>query len=148
MSSTDYSNEIEIYKQYVESIDRLSDRRQTSNSFYLTINTIFIGIIPFIYTQVSQIYIPVISIAGIIVCYTWYRLILSFKGLSECKFKILTEIEDKFSVAPFTSEWGLIENEKTDYTPFTNVEMKIPWVFFCIHLLTGIGTIIFIIKTL
>ena len=49
----DYSlHLLEIYKIYVEMTDRISTRRQSANSFFLSINTLLIALVG--YVQLGQ----------------------------------------------------------------------------------------------
>lgn len=136
----DYTSHlIEIYKLYVKTADNISDRRQSANSFFLTVNTAIIGIISYMQLGLKSksdtgLY-WIIGIAGMALCYTWFRLIRSYKDLNSGKFKVIHEIEQNLPIAPYDAEWeslGRGENPKL-YHPFTKVEMNVPWIFFSLH---------------
>ena len=76
-----------------------------------------------------------LSLAGIVLCYSWCRLIRSYKDLNTAKFKVVHEMEKELPFTPFDAEWEAVgRGEKSElYLPFTEVEMKIPWVFAAIH---------------
>ncbi len=65
----------EQYKLFVEMTDRISSRRQSANSFFLSVNTAVIAIIG--YVQLGQTagssntFYWLVSIAGMALCYTW-----------------------------------------------------------------------------
>ena len=69
-----------------------------------------------------------LSFAGIVLCYSWLRLIRSYKDLNIAKFKVVHEMEKELPFAPFYAE-----SEAVLYTPFTEVEMKVPWIFATIY---------------
>ena len=88
---------LEIYKIYLEMADRISSRRQTANSFFLSINTAIIagtGYVKFSSIGLSNDYfVIIVGVSGILICYIWYRLIRSYKDLNSGKFKVIHEIE-------------------------------------------------------
>lgn len=128
---------LEQYKLYVEMADRISSRRQSANSFFLSVNTAIIALISYINwesTNDSSFY-WLVSLAGMALCFMWYRLVRSYKDLNAAKFKVIHEMEAKLPVAPYDSEWEKVGKGKNSklYIPFTYIEIYIPWVFFVIH---------------
>lgn len=128
---------LEQYKLYVEMADRISARRQTANSFFLSVNTAIIALIGYINfaSKTTTNFYWLVSLAGMVLCYMWYRLIRSYKGLNSAKFKVIHEIEQKLPFAPYDTEWDKAGRGKDPklYLPCTHIEMVIPWVFFAIH---------------
>ncbi len=133
------SSQLEIYKLSVEMADRISARRLTANSFFLTINT---GIIAFAgYLSLSaekQLAVGqywIVALAGVILCYMWYRLIRSYAGLNKAKFDVIHEMEKDLPYKIFDAEWVAVGEGKDPkkYLPFTRIEMTVPWVFLMIH---------------
>jgi hypothetical protein len=140
----DYGDEykthlFEQYKLYVEMADKISERRQSANSFFLTVNTAIVGLTTYFafcgISCKSLILFSPISIAGLVICFTWYRLIRSYKDLNTAKFKVIHEIEQKLPFAPYDLEWEKVGRGKNPelYLPFTHIEICVPWVFFSIH---------------
>jgi len=80
---------LEIYKVYVGTADKISERRQTANSFFLSINTVVIGLVSYLQagsgTKPFLGFYLLVSTAGILICYMWYRLILSYKQINSGK---------------------------------------------------------------
>ncbi|MCK6693113.1 MAG: hypothetical protein L6Q97_13570, partial [Thermoanaerobaculia bacterium] len=76
---------LEQYKLYVEMADKISERRNLANVFFLTLHTTFIGAIGFAFEKIELIYprflvtFPVIAILTL--CYVWWRLIKSYRQL-------------------------------------------------------------------
>lgn len=129
---------IEQYKLYVEMADRISSRRLTANSFFLSINTALVALTSYINNISNSSLLSsslLISLAGMILCYMWYRLIRSYKDLNTAKFKVIHNMEKMLPFNPYDAEWievGEGKNKKK-YLPFTNIEMRVPWVFLLIH---------------
>lgn len=130
---------LEIYKTYVEMADRISTRRQSANSFFLSINTALVALIGYVQlgqkTGQSTDFYWIVSLAGMALCYTWYRLIKSYKDLNSGKFKVIHEIERKLPISPYDAEWEALGRGKDTklYLPFTKIEMAVPWIFFSLH---------------
>jgi len=144
------SHLLEQYKLYVEMADKISERRQSANSFFLSVNTVIVGLTTYFtlcgISYRSIILFSPISIAGLVICYMWYRLVRSYRDLNTAKFKVIHEIEQKLPLAPYDLEWEKVEGGKNPkfYLPFTHIEIYVPWVFFLLHIFV---LIIIMLKT-
>ena len=132
-----HSHMIEQYKIYIEMSDHISARRQNANSFFLTLNTVIIAFVGYVNMgdkSLSAFY-WFISIAGMLLCFMWYKLIRSYRDLNSAKFKVVHAIESHLPIAPFEAEWEISQRGSNSklYLPFTHVEIYIPWVFFAVH---------------
>ncbi|MCY9856000.1 hypothetical protein [Vibrio mediterranei] len=131
--------QLELYKLSVEMADRISARRLTANSFFLTINTGIIAFAGYLSLSVDKSLTAgqywVVALAGVILCYMWYRLIRSYAGLNKAKFDVIHEMEKDLPYKMFDAEWVAVGqgNEPKKYLPFTKIEMAVPWVFLGIH---------------
>lgn len=128
---------LEIYKMYVERADAISSRRESANTFFLSVNTVLIGLVGYLETSYSYESAKlVVGVAGILLCYFWYRLLLSYKGLNTAKFQVIHEIEKKLALSPYDAEWEFLgRGKKSDcYKPFTHIEIWVPRIFLFIHL--------------
>lgn len=129
---------LEQYKLYVQMADNISSRRQSANSFFLAVNTTIVALVGYLKlgSKESDFFNWMIPVAGMILCFLWYRLIRSYKDLNTAKFKVVHEIERKLPYAMYDLEWeklGKGENSNL-YLPFTHVEIFVPWVFFALHI--------------
>jgi hypothetical protein len=144
---------LEIYKVYLEMADRISARRQSGNSFFLTVNTALIGLVGYVQmngnSRSPYAFYGLISVAGIVLCYLWYRIVRSYRDLNSGKFKVIHEIERQLPLSPYDAEWTAVGRGKDPklYLPFTHVEMIIPWVFLVIHAFVCIYAIASAIST-
>ena len=62
------AHSLEIYKLYVQMADNISARRQSANSFFLTVNTAIIGIVGYV-GGTSGKWNWIISLAGLVLSY-------------------------------------------------------------------------------
>jgi len=141
----DYKNHyIEQYKIYSESIEKISDRRQSANKFFFTINTILISAIGLSFQNdfLKDILFlkPSITFVGILFCIIFWLLIRSYKQLNSGKFKVLHKIESKLPLAIYEYEWKVLEKgeNKKVYYPFSHIELLIPLFLGSIYLILSI----------
>ena len=128
---------LEQYKLYVQMADNVSSRRQSANSFFLTINTTIVALVGYINASIAEAnsFNWLISVSGMLLSFLWYRLIRSYKDLNSGKFQVIHKLEEELPSSPYDLEWeqmGKGTNSKL-YLPFTHIELFIPWVFFTIH---------------
>jgi len=83
----------------------------------------------------STVLVSFALIAGIVICYFWYRIIFSYKGLNTGKFEVIHAIESKLPLSLYDTEWEVLGRgkEKNKYWPFSHIEIKIPWVFIFLY---------------
>ena len=129
----------EQYKLYVEMADRISSRRQTANSFFLSVNTVLIGLLSYLnisyFSETDYSFNWVTAIAGMALTYLWNRIIRSYRDLNTAKFKVIHKIESVLPLRPYDAEWEAVgkgENPKL-YKPFTHIEEGVSWVFMILH---------------
>lgn len=130
---------LEQYKLYLELLDRISERRQSANSFFLSVNTAVCALIGYFCTKDASaelrsllVFAPV---AGILLSYFWYRLVKSYRDLNSVKFQIVHKIEQRLPLAPYRAEWiALGEGKNTKiFTPFTHLEIWVPLSFVALY---------------
>lgn len=139
----DYSKHImEQYKVFVDSADRISARRTTANSFFLTLNSALVGLLALNlpgFTQRPPEVMVAVAIAGAVNCWYWRRLLRSYSDLNGIKFRVIHHIEQRLPLKPYDAEWKAagegLDHDK--YLPVTNVERAVPWVFLALH--AGVG---------
>jgi len=138
---------LEQYKLYVEMADRVSSRRMTANSFFVTINTALVAFLGIAVakdeTQRLGWYIAV-SLAGITVCTLWYFLVGSYRDLNTAKFRVVHLVETELPLRLYDAEWEMVGRGKSWrlYLPVTHIESKIPIVFAGIYV--GLALYVFI----
>jgi len=130
---------LEQYKIYLTGMEKISDRRQKANEFFLALNAALVTILGFVITKQNEgDHIPIVklaAVAGMLICYLWYRMVRSYKGLNEGKFKVIHMIEARLPLALYDTEWEIMGRGKNRkiYWPFTHIELLVPWIFIGIY---------------
>lgn len=131
---------LEQYKLYVESAERVSDRRLSANNYLLTVNASIIALYGLFVSNSAYNYnrgnhwLALIPAVGILVSLVWYLVIDSYRRLNSLKFEIIHELEQYMPVALYCYEW-----EKAgrgcgkEYRPLTHLERWVPLVFVVFH---------------
>lgn len=129
---------LEQYKLYLSSAEKISDRRQTANTFFLGLNTAFLSLLAWVNTKPetgSSLVFIAASLSGAIVCYFWYRMMRSYRDLNTAKFKVIHAIERRLPLSMYDAEWDVLQygQNRGKYWPFSHIEMKVPWIFIAIY---------------
>jgi hypothetical protein len=130
---------LEMWKLMSEMSDRVSQRRQTANAFYLSINTAVIGAAAVLGGPGEAWRVVALSAAGVAICGAWLRAIGSYKTLNTAKFEVIHALERRLPAAPYTDEWVLLDPDRdgTRHRPFHRVETAVPWIFLAVHAIQG-----------
>jgi len=129
------------YNLYVQGIDKISDRRQTANSFFLSLNTGVCAVIGYLFSKDSAPELRslywILPLAGILLSYFWYRLVMSYRQLNSGKFTILHMMEKYLPLAPYDAEWSALGEGKVKnkYVPLTHIEVWIPRLFITMYVI-------------
>ena len=132
---------LEQYKIYISAAEKISDRRQKANEFFLALNTALVALLGFVTAKTDAGQLSVIvalsSFAGITMGYLWYRIVLSYKGLNSGKFQVIHAIEQRLPLALYDTEWEMMGRgtNKELYWPVTHIELRVPWIFIGIYCL-------------
>jgi len=135
------SHVLEMWKTYLGMTDRISDRRERANAFFVTIHAgVFAGI-GFLFEKQMYLWIVTLSLfAGIPFTFLWYRLVRSYKDLNSAKFKVVHAIEHLRPLKLFEAEWEAVGHgrDPARYVPFTKLELRVPLVLLGIYILVGV----------
>ncbi len=117
------SEQLEIYKVFVNTITANEGRRQK-------ISTAYIGMIAAITTATAAIpELPSIVSATVIlaISITWFLTVVYFRNLAQAKFTVINEIEESLSVPAFALEWRHFKKGSMfGWLSLTKLEMVIP----------------------
>lgn len=122
------------YKLYVEMMDRVSARRLTANSYFLSVNTALLGVVAYV-AKDSIKFLWVLGIAGIVLCGLWYAILRSYRDLNTIKFTIIHAIEKRLPMSLYDAEW-MAAGEGKDanrYLPLSHLEIGVPFIFMGLH---------------
>lgn len=132
-----YSHLLEQYKLYIEMADRISSRRATANSYFLSVNSAILAFVGYVTSKDGVDYLWLLAIAGIALSYFWNALIRSYRNLNTAKWLVVHEIEQRLPIRPYDAEWiamGEGKNPKL-YRPISHLEIGVPFVFMGLHFL-------------
>ena len=125
----------EQYRMFVETSERLVARRQTVNAFFLSVNTLLLSAIGFIFQPAfgadgwsgSLAALLGLCAAGILAAYAWRRMVASFRQLNAGKFAVIDQLERHLPAALFRAEWAALGagTDKKRYVPFTTTEGRL-----------------------
>jgi hypothetical protein len=127
---------LEQYKLYVEMTDRVSQRRLTTNSYFLSINTGLLAFVGYITTKETSSYLWLIGLSGIVLSVLWFYIVTSYRDLNTAKFKIIHEIERRLPLSLYAAEWNAMGRGKVPrlYRPLSHIERVVPWIFVVLHI--------------
>lgn len=110
LKTTDDKTEIVLaqWQTCVEMANSVSQRRDTMNNIFVTLNLAIVAAIS-INWDVKSLFILV---AGIVVSVIWLLFIRNYKLLNTEKFNVINDIEKKLPVKPFNDEWKRLEKNK------------------------------------
>ena len=144
MSSDDYGPEyndhlLEQYKLYVEMADRVSQRRDQSNRFYVTIVSALAAIVVIIARfgvpengALLEVAFLVVGLFGLALSVVWHFNVRSYRTLNSAKFDIINSIEKQLPYAGYSKEWEILSNPppgRPQYRQLTRVEQFVPVIF-------------------
>lgn len=130
-----YSHLLDQYKLYVEMADRISQRRATANSYFLTVNSAILAFVGYLTMKDSTTDLWLIAVAGFTLSVLWERLITSYRDLNTAKFKVIHKIEKRLPISPYEAEWiAMGEGKRPDlYRPISHIERGVPFIFIALH---------------
>ena len=127
---------LEQYKLYVELTERVNQRREQSNRFYVTLVTAIMallilaarlgvsdGVWPFIFLVSGEF--------GMALSAVWFVNLDSYRQLNRAKFDIINKMEKQLPATPYTGEWELLrpKDGPANYFQLTRVERFVPVIF-------------------
>jgi hypothetical protein len=130
---------LDQYRLYVQLTDKISERRQTANSFFVAVNTAVIALLGYVNPEReplrAQRFYFLVTVAGIVLCFLWFRIIRSYRDLNTARFAVVHQIECLLPLRPYSAEWDLVGRGYVSrlYKPFTHIEIGVPWLFFALY---------------
>lgn len=90
-----YSHLLDQYKLYVEMADRISQRRTTANSYFLSVNSAILAFVGYLTSKDSSDYLWLLATAGVTLTFLWHSIITSYRNLNSAKWEVVHEIEKR-----------------------------------------------------
>lgn len=135
---SDDTTSIELYKLYLATAEKVSDRRAAANSWMLSVNSAIAVLYGYLAAEDAtvgvvekSIWLLAIPAAGILVSSSWAALLGSFSKLNSAKFDVLQEIERHFPLAPFTLEEEIYRD--LELKGLSKVEKRVPYAFIALY---------------
>jgi hypothetical protein len=128
-----------IYEMYVDMADKVSARREATNSFFLTVNTGVLGLLGFLAQAAAlppgRIALLPVAVAGFVLSLLWRRILCSYRDLNSAKYKVILQIESSLPLRPYDAEWEALGRgtDPSKYLPLTHVESWVPCIFAVLH---------------
>lgn len=143
------SSPFDMYRLAVEMADRVSARRATANSFFLTIHAglaAFVGVVSPPRESVmgpDRFGLTLTAVVGLVLAGSWWLLLRSYRDLNSAKFKVITEVEQQFDVRPFAREWEFLKTDpvkrwRPRYAELGFVERVVPLVFAGVYIVLAL----------
>lgn len=126
----------EQYKLYVDSAEKVSDRRQSANNFFLTLNSALLAFTGFLTTLQLAVWHILIVVAGLSISILWLLTLRSYRNLNTCKFKVIHQLEEKLPSKLFTCEWDYLGQGKSKrkYLRLSKIEKGVPLIFCVLYI--------------
>jgi hypothetical protein len=137
---------LEQYKLYVQMMDKVTERRGKTNTFYISLLSSLLALLSLLvnknnalFSEPKDIMLLVLAILGIALCYSWHISINSYKQLNSLKFKVINEIESHLPFPCYYREWEILnEYKKNQYRRLSKVEKFVPLIlaipYFCLFI--------------
>ena len=132
--SDDPTSRMELYRLYLATAEKVSDRRAAANTWMLSVNSAIVGFYGYLAagkTPLGEpgrgIWLLAIPAAGILVCLAWAALLASYSKLNGAKFKVLQEIEEGLPFPVFRREQEVYR--AAGRRSLSSVERLVPWCF-------------------
>ncbi|MFC1416528.1 RipA family octameric membrane protein [Streptacidiphilus cavernicola] len=131
---------LEQYKLCVEMADRVSARRNLTNTFFLTFNSAVVTALAatsgaaWRHGSVG----PLLAALVILLtqCLAWLVMMRSYRQLNGAKYTVINALELRLPARAFTGEWDALRAGTVwrRYLPLTYVEQSIPAIFAAAYL--------------
>lgn len=103
---------IEQYKMFQKTSEDLVARRQSVNSFYISVNSVLTGLLGITFgvfdDSVKMIVAAFMCIAGIILDVSWVKILDSYGMLNASKMKVIKLLEEQLPVMLYEVEWKIM----------------------------------------
>ena len=147
-----HKNEIlDQYKMFQKSSEDLVARRQSVNSFYISVNSALValvGVVMGVVEMPAKLYvIAFMCITGIILDISWVSILDSYGTLNAAKMKVIKLLEEQLPIELYDAEWRVMSDKLNNkkYVSFTNSEKRIPRIFSIVYIVIIIAIIIFLL---
>jgi len=132
----DQQKAFDLYKVMVDTSEELVARRQRVNTFFVTIIGSLIALSGLAQSGLlggggGYLFLFLVSVAGIVLCYSWQNQLRNYGQLNTAKFKVINKLEESFPSQIFNAEWIAMGKgvRPKKYKSFTRTEQVVPYLF-------------------
>ena len=127
---------LEQYKLYVEITDRVSQRRERSNQFFITLlaGPAILAMLARFWLgdeNDSGVFLPAVllvsGLLGMALSTTWFASIRSYRHLNNARFKVIGEMEKHLPFGSYSYEWELLSPR---FLLLSVIEQSLPCIVF------------------
>lgn len=145
----------EEYKLYVDTMEKLVARRQTTNSFFLTANAFLMTVAGFFVKNVESPIslasggaIVIVAIAGILLSLNWRTLSIHYGLMNRAKFEIIHTLERQLPAALFWAEWVALGEGKDPrkYQSMSKIEATIPKILIICYIALALFAVLLMVN--
>ena len=136
---------LEQYKLYVEMADRVSQRREQSNRFYVSLVAAIVALLVILarFDVADGVWPTVFLISGLFgaaLSGIWFVNIKSYRQLNSAKYEVINKMEEQLPTAAYADEWELLRPKggPAKYFQLTRVEQFVPVIFFLLFIALAI----------
>lgn len=130
---------LDQYKMFQKTSEDLVARRQSVNSFYISVNSALValvGIVMGLIEMPAKIYVMMfMCLTGIILDISWINILEAYGTLNASKLKVIRLMEEQLPVALYDVEWKVMSDKLNNkkYVSFTDSEKRIPRIFAAVY---------------
>lgn len=141
---------LEEYKIMLDTSEKMMDRRQGTNNFYITLCTAMLTVIvAFIATKTNTFawsgVTLVISGMMLFICNNWKKTLEAYGLSNQAKYEVLNRLEEELPASIFAGEWEY--GKVIDYSSYSKRESNIPETFIFLFIVIMIAMIIVFVLT-
>lgn len=127
---------LDQYKLYVEMADRVSARRNLTNTFFLSLNSAVVAVVAAVLGRTPAAPSIWLLLVGLVIlltqCSAWFVLVRSYRQLNTAKYTVIGAFEERLPAFAYSrAEWGALDEGRNwrTYLPLTHVEQWVPIIF-------------------
>lgn len=134
----DGKNTESLYKMMVDSSEKLIERRQKMNAFFITAMGALMALAGALAKfgtveseTISFVVMAAFGVVGLLLCNSWRNLIDNYGKLNTAKFRVILKLEKELSAQAFSAEWAALGKGRRPqkYQSFTSTENLVPLWF-------------------
>lgn len=131
-------NTEDLYKMMVDSSEKLIERRQKMNAFFITAMGALMALASALANfgtiesqTISFVVMSAFGVVGLLLCNSWRNLINNYGKLNTAKFRVILKLENELSAQVFSAEWAALGKGRRSlkYHSFTSTENLVPLWF-------------------